>query len=59
MTRIFKEICFVSTYFGNVENIDIAKNFKKHDEYDYDQLKKLIFFELLEYKLHVQYQKLE
>ena len=35
MTRIFKEICFVSTYFGNVENIDIAKNFKKHDEYDY------------------------
>ena len=35
MGRIFKEICFVTSYFGDIKKIDIAKKFKKHDEYDY------------------------
>mgnify|MGYP007000092051 CR=1 len=35
MGRTFKEICFVTSYFGDNKKIDIAKKFKKHDNYDY------------------------
>ena len=35
MTRIFREICFVTSYFGDIKKIDISKNFKRHQNYDY------------------------